>query len=182
MIDGPVLVLNRSFVPVHITSIKRAICMVFKGLATIVDEQYHCYDFQSWAEMSVARADECIHLTKRLIRVPRVILLQFYDRFPKQDIKLNRENIYLRDANTCQYCHKKHRRSDLNLDHVIPVSQGGLTTWDNIVCSCLKCNHKKGGRTPEQAGMALTVKPAKPKYSIFMNVSPQEQLFRAWHV
>lgn len=180
MIEGSVLVLNRSYYPVHITSVKHAICLIFKGLAKIVDEQYQLYDFHNWAELSVAMSEDCIHLTEKAIRVPRVIMLQFYDKLPKRRLRFSRENIYLRDSSTCQYCGHKFRRADLNIDHVVPLSQGGLTNWENVVCSCIPCNSKKGGRTPEQAGLALKKIPRKPEYSLFMNISPQPKLFDAW--
>lgn len=182
MIEGPVLVLNRSYAPVHVTSIKRAICLVFKGLARIVDDQYQLYDFQSWSELSVAMQDERIHLTTEVMRVPRVIMLTFYDKLPSRRVRFSRENIYLRDGSTCQYCGKHFRRNDLNIDHVVPISQGGLTTWDNVVCSCVRCNNKKGGHTPAQASMKLITIPHKPQYSLFMNISPQQNLFDVWHV
>lgn len=182
MISGPVLVLNKSFVPIHITSIKRAICLVFKGLAKVVDEQYRMFDFQSWAEVSDAMHDDSISVTRGFIRVPRVILLQFYDKLPSRNIRFSRENIYLRDKNTCQYCGRRFSKSELNIDHVIPLSQGGDTTWQNVVCSCLRCNNAKGGRTPPQADMKLLTKPTEPKYSLFMQISPQPKLFDAWHV
>lgn len=182
MIEGPVLILNRSFVPIHITSIKRAVCLIFKGLAKVVDEQYGLYDFKSWADLAAHDHDDKIHLTQTAIRVPRVILLTFYDKMPHRNVRLTRENIYTRDKNTCQYCAKKFARSELNLDHVIPVSQGGGTSWENIVCSCVPCNQKKGGLTPTQAKMPLLNKPIRPKHSIFMHVSPKQHLFDAWHV
>src|SRR3989338_3943116 len=97
MIEGPVLVLNRTFLPVQITTIKRAICLVFKGLAKIVDSEYQLYDYQSWSELSVALEDERIHLTKSAIKVPRVIMLQFYEKLPRRNVRLTRQNIYLRD-------------------------------------------------------------------------------------
>lgn len=182
MIEGPVLILNRTFLPVQVTSIKRAISLVFKGLAKVVDSEYQLYDFKSWAEVSLSRDDERIQLTRSAIKVPRVILLQFYDKLPRRNVRLTRQNIYLRDKSTCQYCGRNYSRADLNLDHVVPLSQGGRTTWDNVVCSCLPCNHRKGGRTPEQAGIALLSKPAEPAYSIFMHVSPKPQLLDAWRV
>lgn len=182
MIEGPALVLNKSFSPVHITSIKRAICLVFKGLAKFVDEQYQVYDFHSWAELSVALSDDCIHLTERVIRVPRVVVLTLYDKLPHRKIRFSRENIYLRDHNTCQYCGRRFRRSDLNIDHVVPLSQGGQTNWENVVCSCIKCNSKKGGQIPKNAGMRLFKTPNVPHYSLFMRVSPQQKLFDLWHV
>lgn len=182
MIEGSALVLNRSYVPVHITSIKRAICLVFKGIAKIVDQQYQVYDFKSWSELSVSLKDERINMTEKAIRVPRVIMLQYYDKVPRRDVRLSRENVYLRDRNTCQYCGKRYKRSNINIDHVIPLSQGGETVWENVVCSCISCNSKKGGRTPKEAGLKLLKKPGPPKYSLFMNVSPKENLFNLWHV
>lgn len=182
MIEGPVLVLNRSYVPIHITSIKKAICLVFKGLAKIVDDQYKSYDFKSWSELSVAMSDDCIHLTSQAIKVPKVIILQFYERLPFRHVRFTRENVYLRDQNTCQYCYRKFRRSDLNLDHVVPVSQGGTTCWNNVVCSCIKCNNQKGGRTPEQAGMKLLKPPRIPQYSLFMRIAPKQNLYETWRV
>ena len=182
MIEGPCLVLNRSFAPVQITSIKRAICLVFKGFARIVDEQYQLYDFASWADLSVRTAQEHINLTQKIIRVPRVVLLTFYDKRPSRLIRFTRENIFLRDHNTCQYCRRPFRRNDLNIDHVIPLSQGGQTNWENVVCSCLACNNRKGGRTPAQASLELLKKPERPAYSLFMNVSPKPNLVDAWRV
>lgn len=182
MITGPVLVLNRSFVPVQITCIKRAICLAFKGFAKIVDDQYQLFDFDSWSELSLAMQEDRIHMTHSAIKVPRVILLQFYDKLPRSQLRFSRQNIYLRDKNRCQYCGRGFNRSELNIDHVIPSSQGGKTVWTNVVCSCIRCNHKKGGRTPEQAGMKLLTKPIYPPYSLFMNVSPQPKLLDAWRI
>lgn len=182
MIEGPVLVLNRSYTPIHITSIKKAICLVFRGVAKIVDDEYRSYDFKSWSELTVAMSDESIHLTNKNIKVPRVIMLQFYEKLPFRHVRFTRENVYLRDQNTCQYCYKKFKRADLNLDHVVPVSQGGKTSWDNVVCSCISCNSKKGGRTPEQAKLKILRKPQAPQFSLFMRIAPKSTLFETWRV
>lgn len=182
MIDGPALVLNKSYVPIHITTIKRSICIVFKGLGKFVDEQYQLYDFQSWSELSAHEHDDKIHLTDKAIRVPRIILLQGYDKMPRREVRFSRENVFVRDKSTCQYCGRKLKRNKLNLDHVIPASQGGGSNWQNIVVSCIPCNSSKGGRTPQQAGMKLLHRPVEPKFSLFMHVSPKEKLFDAWKV
>jgi len=182
MIEGPALILNRSFAPIQLTSLKRAICLVWKGLAHFVDENYRLYDFDSWSELSVGLHEEKIQMTQKAIRVPRVVLLNFFDKLPHKPLRLCRENIYLRDKNTCQYCGRKFSRADLNIDHVVPVSQGGKTSWHNLVCSCVPCNQKKGGRTPQQAGMPLIKNPDQPQYSLFMNVSPKANLFDAWQI
>ena len=144
MLSSSVLVLNQSYFPIHITSVRRAFCMVYRGIAKIVDHEYRTFDFQSWAELSAAVHDDTVGLVDKLIVVPRVILLTAYDRLPKREIRFSRLNILIRDNYTCQYCGKKLARSHLNLDHVVPRSHGGRTTWENVVTSCHKCNCFKG--------------------------------------
>ena len=97
--------------------------------------------------------------------MPRVIRLLTYDRLPRQKVKFNRRNIFARDGNRCQYCGKRFATSELSLDHVVPRSRGGRATWENIVCACLKCNVRKGGRTPREAGMRLIREPVEPRTS-----------------
>ncbi len=180
VLNSKVLVLNRSFLPVHITSVKRAFCLLYQGLAHAVDEQYRTFDFESWSALSASIHDEKIGCVDRVIRVPRVILLLAYDRVPKRRVRFSRFNIYNRDRNTCQYCGRVFPRSELNLDHVIPRSQGGRSTWENVVCSCQSCNRKKGGRTPEQAGMRLLRPPRKPEWTPFMLETFSLRRYKEW--
>lgn len=168
VLNSEVLVLNRSFAPVHITSVRRAFSLLYQDLARAVDSQYQTFDFKSWADLSVSLHEESVGLVGRAIRVPRVILLIAYDRIPKRQVRFSRFNIYRRDRYTCQYCGRSFPRHELNLDHVIPRSQGGLSRWDNVVCSCLNCNHRKGGRTPERAAMKLLRLPRRPDWTPFM--------------
>src|SRR5206468_9352924 len=149
VLNTKVLVLNRSYLPVHITSVRRAFSLLYQGIAYAVNEQYRTFDFESWSDLSVSMQDDTVGLVNGVVRVPRVILLQAYDRVPRRQVRFSRFNIYSRDRNTCQYCGGMFPRSDLNLDHVIPRSQGGLSRWDNVVCSCHSCNRRKGGRTPQ---------------------------------
>jgi 5-methylcytosine-specific restriction endonuclease McrA len=100
-----------------------------------------------------------------LLKVPRVVVLQAYDRMPRTQVRFSRQNVYLRDGFTCQYCGKRFARHQLNLDHVVPRSKGGRTNWENIVCSCVRCNLTKGGRTPAQARMTLLRAPKKPSWT-----------------
>ena len=126
-------------------------------------------NFTDWRELSELKAEfepdeyDWIHTVRFQMAVPRIIRLLGYDKLPRQDVKFNRRNIFARDCNRCQYCGKKFPTTELSLDHVIPKSQGGKSTWENIVCCCIKCNVKKGGRTPEQASMHLITKPVKPQ-------------------
>ncbi len=144
LLNSKVLVLNRSYLPVHVTSVKRAFALLYQGVAKAVDEQYHTFDFESWADLSIEVQHERLGLVNGFIRVPRVLLLTAYERVPKRHVRFSRFNIFARDGNTCQSCHKKLPRTELNLDHVIPRSRGGMSTWENIVCSCHHCNRRKG--------------------------------------
>lgn len=167
VLNTKVLVLNRSYFPVHITSVRRAFSLLYQGIAKAVDQQYRTFDYESWSALSATVHDETIGLIGRAIRVPRVILLVSYDRVPRRQVRFSRFNVFARDKNTCQYCGRRFSRSELNLDHVIPRSQGGLSIWANIVCSCLRCNRVKGGRRPEEAGMRLIKKPVQPEWTPF---------------
>ena len=89
-------------------------------------------------------------------------------------------NIFARDGNQCQFCGKKFPTSELSLDHVVPRSQGGKTTWENIVCACVDCNVRKGGRTPKQAHMTLIRKPEKPKRSPLLSMKLSQKKYISW--
>lgn len=180
MLSTNVLVINRSYFPVHVTTLKRAVCMLYQGIAKAIDNEYKTFDFKSWMELAAAANDETIGLVGRVIRVPRVIVLVAYDHLPKRGIRFSRLNIMLRDKHTCQYCHKRMARNQLNLDHVIPRSQGGLTTWENVVTSCHECNRKKGGRTPKEAGMKLIHLPFKPATVPFIDLSRNAIRYEEW--
>jgi 5-methylcytosine-specific restriction endonuclease McrA len=189
-LDASVLVLNRTFLAVHIVSVRRAFCLLCKDLAEVVhleDGQFATYDFTSWAELSAYRAahfrqedDDWVRTPTSEIQAPRVIRLLGYDKMPKQTVKFNRRNIFARDHSQCQYCGKKFPTSELSLDHVIPRSQGGATTWENIVCSCVACNVRKGGRTPRQANMTLIRKPEKPRRSPLLNLKLTQKKYQSW--
>jgi 5-methylcytosine-specific restriction endonuclease McrA len=162
---------------VHVTSVRRAIILLYRGAAKAVDEQYQTFDFESWAELAVAIHHESIGTSSRRLRVPRVILLQAYDHLPRAKVRFSRLNIYARDRNTCQYCGRTPARAELNLDHVVPRSRGGVTTWENVVCSCVPCNLKKGGRTPEEAHMKLLRPPSRPRWTPFFRGPPKTGRF-----
>jgi 5-methylcytosine-specific restriction endonuclease McrA len=181
ILNTKVLILNRSYLPIHVTSVRRAFTLLYQGIARAVNDQYQTFDFESWSHLSVSVNDESIGLVNRVIRVPRVILLVGYDRVPKRHVRFSRYNIYARDKLTCQYCGRRLPRYELNLDHVIPRSRGGTSTWENVVCSCHECNRRKGGRTPHEAGMALLHRPYKPKWTPFMQETFNLSRYREWY-
>lgn len=189
-LEASVLVLNRLFLAVHVISVRRAFCLLCKDLAEVVsleEGQFATYDFSQWSELSALRSklfrhedDDWIRTPHAEIQAPRVIRLVGYDKVPRQTVKFNRRNIFARDNNLCQYCGRKFVTSELSLDHVIPRSQGGGTTWENIVCACVECNVRKGGRTPRQANMTLIRKPEKPKRSPVLNLKLTQKKYQSW--
>jgi 5-methylcytosine-specific restriction endonuclease McrA len=138
----PVLVLNATYEPVHVTRVRRALVLMLKGVAQA-------------EEIAVAE----IHSAMRTLQAPSVIRLLSYRHIPQQTRALSRKNILLRDRYTCQFCGHKFAAAELTLDHVQPRSRGGRSTWENLVASCYGCNNRKGDRTPEEAGLRLVRKP-----------------------
>ena len=188
-LSASVLVLNRFYMAVHVVSVRRAFTLLFRELAEVVhveQGQYANYTFESWREISELKAkfkdpnEDWVRAVNFEIQVPRVIRLLFYERLPKQAVRFNRRNIFARDANRCQYCGKRFPTSELSLDHVLPRSRGGETSWENIVCSCVKCNVRKGGRTPHEAHMHLIRQPVCPKRSPILSLKLGNPKYESW--
>lgn len=135
----PVLLINASYEPLRILHCKRALTMIVKGTA----------------EIELGRE----HDVRPGLRMPSVIRLRRYVHVPIRTKVLTRKNIYMRDDYRCQYCSEKFRGEDLSWDHVLPRCQGGRDEWENLVTCCKRCNHRKAGRTPEEAGMPLLRRP-----------------------
>ncbi|MBX7101367.1 MAG: HNH endonuclease [Myxococcaceae bacterium] len=180
MLNTAVLVLNRNYQPVHVTSVKRALSLLYQGVARAIDDTYRLYDFADWAALSAQEHADSIHTVRRVIRVPRVLVLMAYEHLPKGRVRFSRLNIYARDEDTCQYCGRRLPRSELNLDHVVPRVHGGRTSWENVVCSCIECNLRKGGRTPEQARMQLKRKPFRPRWTPLYRGAIRRLTYREW--
>jgi 5-methylcytosine-specific restriction endonuclease McrA len=180
LLHSSVLVLNRNFQPVHVTSAKRAFSLLYLGAARVIEPDYRTFDFESWAALGSVAGDDVVRTIGRAIKVPRVIMLQLYDRMPRTKVRFSRLNIYARDDNTCQYCGLKLPRTGLNLDHVVPRAQGGRTTWENVVCCCVECNLRKGAHTPHQAGMRLLRTPERPKWTPTFRAPGGRVAHREW--
>ena len=179
MLNGAVLVLNRNYQPVHVTSVRRAFTLLVAGVARAMDKQYQLFDFPSWAAIAAEYGDDTVSTPTRVLRVPRIIVLTAFERIPLGRIRFSRYNIYARDNNTCAYCNRKFDRSQLNLDHITPRSRGGRTTWENVVCSCIACNLRKGGRTPQEAGMTVHLSPTRPRWSPLFRL-PKHVRYDEW--
>ena len=137
-----VLVINASYEAVNVTSARRALTLVLGGKAVVEEVSAHV-----------------VRTSRIAIPVPVVIRLTKYRRMPRLNRAVSRRGIILRDNSTCQYCRSKLPSGSLTMDHVIPKSRGGSSTWENLVASCFRCNNLKADRTPQEAGLALAKQP-----------------------
>ena len=143
-----VLVLNASYEPLHVTSVKRAITLVQYGVAEVLEI-----------------GGDVVRSPSTVLRVPSVIRLRRYVRRPRvHPVPFNRRNVLRRDTYTCQYCGSEQ---DLTLDHVLPRSRGGRHGWENVITACRPCNQRKGNRTPDEAGMPLRTRPRAPTFGVY---------------
>ena len=166
MLDTHVLVLNKSWVAVHITTARRALTLLFTGLAKAVHHfDYSLYNFNEWLALSAnGMPGRHIHSTSLRLRIPEVILLCRFNGFIRHEARFSRSSIFERDRHICQYCGGLFPKTQLTIDHVIPQSRGGQDSWENLVLACTKCNVQKGNRTPEEAAMPLRRKPVRPAW------------------
>jgi 5-methylcytosine-specific restriction endonuclease McrA len=160
MTNGRVLVLNASFEPINVCTVRRAIVLVLKGVARTEE-----------------RGSRFFTSASLRMPIPSVIRLVEYIHIPFERKSISRKNILLRDHNTCQYCGVSSSPQELTLDHVLPRARGGESSWDNLVASCRKCNNRKGNKTPEEAGMRLLKKPQS--FSMHVNRQIMRYLGRA---
>jgi 5-methylcytosine-specific restriction endonuclease McrA len=161
----PTLVLNRSWQPIHVTTVVRALVMLWNESAKVVDpEDYRFYSWADWMALPALEGLPCIRTARARIRVPEVVALQQFDRLPTAAVAFSRRNVAKRDHFTCQYCGAQPGVAELTVDHVVPRAQGGQSSWTNCVAACSDCNARKADRTPEQAGMRLRKIPARPEW------------------
>lgn len=169
-----VLVLNKTWSAINFCTLRRAICSVMSNYKSIpkaeiadMDENqnYHTYIWDEWKELPVI-GDEYISGGNAKYRIPKIIITVDYNKLPQNQSKFGKKLILRRDNNTCMYCGLQPGLSELNIDHVVPKSKGGLSTWLNCVTSCIACNKKKADLTLEQAGMKLLKQPYKPSYRL----------------
>jgi 5-methylcytosine-specific restriction endonuclease McrA len=164
-LERPTLVLNRNWQPVGVATVARCLTLVAAERARIVDPaDYQQHTWADWAQM-IPRDDEVtIQSVTFRIRVPEVITLTHYDRVPINSVTFSRRNIYKRDRYTCQYCAAQPGSEELTIDHVLPRSRGGTSTWENCVLACMECNRRKADRLPTEVNMPLRKVPTRPAW------------------
>ena len=145
---GQVLVLNATYEPLSVVSVKRAVILLLKEKAELIEA-----------------AEARLRAEKFSLPMPLVIRLVYFVKIPRRmSLPVTRRTVLARDHYTCQYCGLEPPRQVLTLDHVVPRSRGGRTTWENVVTACQKCNGRKGNRTPDEARMTLLAEPRRPRY------------------
>jgi len=182
MLSGYVLILNRSWLAVHIAPARRALTLLYVGAARAVHpHDFVLHDFEDWVELSQdGLGGPYVHTPRFRIRVPEVIVLRHFNDFLRHEVRFSRHNIFERDDNICQYCGRRLPKTQLTIDHVVPQSRGGGDAWDNLVLACLSCNVKKGNKTPEEAGMPLLRKPGKPSWMPHFGARVPAERLNVW--
>ncbi len=188
-LSSSVLVLNKHFVPIRVVSGRRAFTLMCKNFAEAIDvenEQFITWSMEAWLGHSIERErrpsdhDLFVHTPRMAILVPRVIRLLGYDKLPRREVKFNRRNVIARDENRCQYCGKRFSVSQLSIDHVVPKSRGGKSSWLNVVAACNPCNTRKGGRMPHEASMRLIRQPHVPKKNPLLEHKLRNRRYEIW--
>ena len=189
-----VLVLNKLWQAVGVASVPRAVNLLFTEYPdgtpkarviaqTGADKVWTQFEWSDWSKIKPQDGDDVIRSAHDTHKVPWLILLTHYDKMPNQKVNFNRREIWRRDNYRCQYCGVKVVADECTIDHISPRSHGGLTTWENCVLACYKCNSQKANRLPEDAympsdkkkrkewrgpsPMRLLSEPKKPKFSLF---------------
>jgi len=180
ILSEPALVLNRSWAAVTTVTVRQALKLLFTGTARVVHtDSYEVHGFESWADLAVPPDEPAIRTVSLRIKVPEVILLTRYNGMPAKTVVFTRRNLYKRDRNACQYCGRRPGTSELSIDHILPRSRGGHSSWENCVLACMRCNRKKGNRLPAEAGLRLQKEPVAPRWNPTLEI-PIGRVRQSW--
>ena len=145
----------------------------------ISPETYQTHDFDSWSDLSISKGEPHIATVRRKIRVPEIVRLIRFEGHPRRRVPFTRKNLFRRDSCTCQYCGARPGSSEISIDHVVPLSRGGQSSWTNCALACLPCNKRKANRTPAEAGLRLLAEPRRPQWSPLLTIADQRKP-RSW--
>lgn len=179
VLQRPTLVLNRRWTPIRTATVQDAIGLVAKGTAVIIEpDSFETHDLASWNDVSRARlrfGDAAIRSPRLALVPPEVILLTTYEGQGGRAVVFSRKNLFKRDRYTCQYCGLQPGPEELTVDHVVPRSRGGVSSWENCVLACVECNKRKADRSPAQAGLKLRKTPRKPSWKALVQVPARDR-------
>lgn len=174
------MVLDESWRAIHTVSVRHAMRLLATGAARgVLPETCETLTFHQWVDLEVPEGDDGIRTVRRAVRIPEIVVLSHYKGMPTRTPSFSRRNLMRRDRFTCQYCGLKPGVHELSIDHVVPRSRGGRSTWENCVLACRRCNRKKRNRTPQQANMPILRAPHVPRWSPFVEV-PKSSLRPSW--
>lgn len=174
ILNEHVLVLNKQWSPVDTCTVRNAYSKLFGGTARFLDvETYTLHDLEAWLELPVGENDRWLLCQATKLKVPDVMILQSSITPKRRTMQFSRKNLARRDNHECQYCGD---HNDLTIDHIMPVTRSGKSTWLNCVMACLSCNAKKSNKTPDEAQMPLRTRPYEPAWSPVFRVSPTKFL------
>lgn len=177
VLDQATLVINRSWIPVHVTTVRRAVIMLYQDIAAVVaTDTLQVHDFGDWIALGEPNVARWIRGPGYAIPAPEVVQLRLYDKVPAHEAPFTRKNLYHRDHFTCQYCGRRGSADRMSIDHVVPKSRGGRTSWENCVLACVRCNARKADRTLHEAGLRLHRKPARPRWSPYLSLAGGDRL------
>ena len=162
MVNSPVLVLNQNYEPINVARARRAVVLLLRGKAELLEN-----------------GAGVIHTQSELVPLPSVIRLVYLVSRPRRERRLTRHEVFRRDGYMCQYCRRQTK--DLTLDHVVPRRKGGKHVWENVVGACIPCNNRKAGRTPEEAGMKLVRQPFAPRATGYSVPYEYVRRYAEWH-
>ncbi|MGE0709285.1 MAG: HNH endonuclease [Planctomycetota bacterium] len=178
VVDQPVLVLNRNWQPVAVLSVGVAVTTVIREMGWVVDpETFQLLEFEAWCALD-REGMRRIRTPRGSVPAPDVIVLREFASQPSRSVGFSRRNLLRRDQATCQYCGVR-QGGELTIDHVVPRSRGGATSWENCVLACGRCNHRKADRTPREAGMPLRRAPERPRWQPTFAV-PRAEIRESW--
>ena len=179
-LKDPCLVLNRNWQPVTFLPVQTCIVNVMRDMASVLDPvSYYLMTFEEWCEAK-PETDRWIKTTHDAVPAPEVIVLKKYGERPPRKVSFSRPNLYKRDSFTCQYCGEAMPGSDLTIEHVLPRSRGGPTSWENCVAACEACNGRKADQTPVEAGMKLRTNPVKPAWTPKLSIPRGHSVRQSW--
>lgn len=168
-LQNPTLVLNKGWMPVNITTAYDAVKLTFAGKSKVIDPflDFQQFTWTDWEKLRPKNGEQVIRSGDLEFRIPWVIILNKYDKIHDRGVNFSRRELYRRDDYQCQYCGCRPGTKELSVDHIIPRSKGGQTTWENCVLACIECNIKKADHTLKEVGMALLKKPFKPRHNLY---------------
>ena len=165
-LEQPALVLNRHWIPIHLTTARHALMLLYQSVARAVHPtDLTLHRFEEWTDLRLP--DDCpsVNTISQAISLPEIVVLERYGKIPRRSVPFNRRNLFFRDRFRCQYCGLKSDARELTIDHVIPRVRGGTSTWENCVIACIACNRRKSHRTLTDSGMRLMTDPRRPGWT-----------------